>query len=202
MLQRRAILAIFTPIAVLSLSLPGATRGGEMYIDAWPCWCDGSTIPQSWNLFPVSYAASTFGDCQLVSVAFRLQGVPDDPALMRRFDPLIPGSVIGDPFGDGAIIQNLVPVPGNTPVGYIMLFVSTALAPQVWSVEAHRGIAGFTTPVATFEDAPSTWVAQTGHSTMIGNANPNCTACAQLPQVYCPFAVEPSTWSVIKRIYQ
>jgi hypothetical protein len=196
MLHRQALLATIT---MVSLSLPRPGLGGELYIEGYPCWCDGATVPQAWNLFPVVYAPSQFGECDIVSAAFRLEGVPDDPALMRRFDPVVPGGLTGDPFGEGAIVRGLV---YEGPVGYVYLYITTPLAPQVWSVEAHQGLPGVTSPVAAFESAPGSWVAQTGHSTMFGNATPQCDACTQLPQTTCPFAVEPRTWSMIKRIYQ
>jgi hypothetical protein len=198
MLHRRAFLAT---IAIVSLWLPWPVLGGALYVQGSPCWCNGATIPQAWNTFPVAFAASELGECELVSVAFRIQGVPDDPALMRRFEPLVPGGLTGDPFGEGAIVQGLVPYPGDYPFGYITLYITTPLAPQVWSVEAPHGLAGVTTPVASFESAPGTWVAQAGYSTTIGNVNPQCDGCAQLPAV-CPQAVEPGTWSMIKRLYQ
>lgn len=191
--------AFFAMITTISLSLARSVLGGVLYIQGSPCWCDAATVPQAWNVFPVVYAPSESGECDIVSAAFRLEGVPDDPALMRRFDPVMPSGLTGDPFGVGAIVRGLV---YEGPVGYVWLYIATPLAPQVWSVEAHQGLTGVTSPVAAFESAPDAWVAQTGYSTMVGNASPQCDACANLPLIACPFAVEPGTWSMIKRIYQ
>jgi hypothetical protein len=105
-------------------------------------------------------------------------------------------------FGDGVIVDGLLPLPGNTDVGYIWIFVTAPFTPQQWSILPHRGIAGSSSAVAEFESSLGTWWPQDAFSSWIGRANPDCGSCPQLPLQGCPFAVEPGTWSAVKRTYQ
>jgi hypothetical protein len=96
------------------------------------CWCDAPPPIYLYDGFPVIYWPATRGECDVVSVAFRIEGVPGDPALERRFEMAQAGSVTGDPLGDGAIVQGLV---YERIIGFIRLSVTAPLAPQVWSVQ-------------------------------------------------------------------
>lgn|SRR5262245_14246986 len=203
MRTRRAIHALAI-ISIAALTLPQVAPAGTFYIHhtSRSCWCDGTVVPQGWNVFSLVYAPAAFGECTFVRAAFRIQGVPDDPALMRRFDPLFPSmTVTGDPFGEGAIVEDFVAVPGDTDVGSISIYVANSLAPQAWSVEAHQGMQGTTSPVAQFEGA-AVWVPQSGRSTVVGDTSNPCDSCEPLGPLGCPFAIEPQVWSVVKRLYR
>src|SRR5262245_34500815 len=175
MLHPRAFLAV---IIIASLALPRTVSAGHLFIQGYyqgsHCWCEAAPYTQGWNWFPVVYVASEARECPAVSVAFRIEGVPDDPALMRRFQALGTGSS-GDPFGEGIIVHGYGLV--LTEVGSIGLYITTPLAPQVWSVEAPRGMPGVTSPVTELDGAPGVWEAEIGHATKIGSANPQCDAC-------------------------
>jgi hypothetical protein len=200
--HRRAIVVV---LVMTSLVLPQDAPAGALYIDAGgggygnPCWCD-ALPPITPYGFPVIYSPATRGECDVVSVAFRIEGVPGDPALERRFEMAQAGWVTGDPFGDGAIVQGLM---YEGIIGWIRLSLTTPLLPQVWSVQPHRGIPGVTAAVAAFEgELAGPWMAQAAYSSRLSSTNPQCDACAVLnPWPECPFAVEPGTWSMIKRIY-
>jgi hypothetical protein len=139
-------------------------------------------------------------DCDIANVGFRIEGVPDDPAFQRRFEPF--GFMTGDPFGDGCAIYDLIGAPGDLLLGAIWLYVASPLPSQVWSIQAHRHIPGTTTPVAQFESAPGVWKPEASLALNVASANPNCAACIPIPALQCPFAIEPGTWSGVKSIYR
>jgi hypothetical protein len=152
-----------------------------------------------WNLFPVYYIPSSQSDCAgPLRAALRIVGVPDDPSLQRRFEPV--GHISGDVFGDGAIVSGLAPQPGELQIGTIMLYLTEPLPTQVWSLEAPIGIDGLSSAAVDFDDNPGVWVPQPTHSLTVGTPPSECDTCPY-PFVGCPFAVESSTWSMIKQLY-
>jgi len=193
------LLAIHTTWSLTALAV-----AGTFWIQSSdaPCRCDGTVNPDLYHFkqFVVMYTPSGLQDCAVMHAAFRIQGVPDDPALLRRFVPTTSElTVTGDVFGEGAIVDM-----GQLPpaaVGYISLFVEKPLDPHLWSIEAHQGLEGVTTPVADFLGAPGVWVPQTGLSTLVG-APGSCDACAQFAHQYCPFAVQATPWSGVKALYR
>lgn len=197
-------LSVLAACAILALQLPQAAVGGSFYIRGpGSCWCNGTIQPQAWNHFTVAYAPGGPEECDFARAAFRIEGVPDDPALQRRFEPVFASiTVTGDVFGDGAILDDFVGLPGDTDVGYIWIYAPTALAPQGWSVAAHRGIAGMGWPAADFERAPGVWVPQWSYPIVIGSSTTSCEACGWQPAPRCPFAVETRAWSTIKLMYR
>jgi hypothetical protein len=198
-MRSRQAVHVLAALLLAALVLPNVARAGTFAIFAnGACPCDGTLVPQEWNLFTVYYDAAGQEECTFLRAGFRIQGVPDDPALMRRFDPQIP--MAGDPFGQGVILGDFWAAPGDTPVGFIWIYAAMPLAPHVWSVEAHQGISGTAAPVAAFEEAPSVWVEQIAVSLVVGQSMP-CSGC---PPYFldCPFAVEPSAWSAVKRLYR
>lgn len=199
---KRAHLDLAT-VSIAVLLMPQCVAGGTFYIGRGigSCWCDGSIVSEAWNVFEVIYAPGGPRECEFARAAFRIDGVPDDPALMRRFEPRLPGIMTGDPFREGAIFDNFVPLPGDTEVGSIYIYAPPSLVPHFWSVEAPLGIEGVTSPVADFESAPGVWVPQWGRSILIGMGTP-CDACGWQPEPRCPMAVESTAWTTIKVLYR
>jgi hypothetical protein len=203
-LQRHLRPFAMTTISVLALVHPQTAMGGTFFIyaNSINCWCSAPTAPQ-WNVFNVAYMPATQDECTFARAAFRIAGVPNDPTMMRRFEPIFSSiNVVGDPFGAGAVFDNFVPLPGNTDIGYIYLYNPGGLPLQAWSIEAHQGMTGVTTPVAQFEGAIGTWVPQSGRLIVVGDAAAPCSGCEPFGGAACPFAVEPGTWSLVKTLYR
>jgi hypothetical protein len=203
---RTLALCAIVVIATAWASWPGTSLAGAFHIQGSRCWCEGNTYPQAWNVFPVWFVVGDRSECEdavsLVGAAFRIAGVPDDPALMRRFDPEANLPMTGDAFGEGVIFHNLDALPGETIVGYIWVYVTTPLSGQTWSIEAHQGIDGVTTPVAEFANTRGTWTPQPGYSLEIGENPSVCDMCVPPIGHECPFAIEPASWSAVKRLYK
>lgn len=194
-----------TVFTLAVLLLPASVCGGAFYIDGQgiDCWCDARIHPRAWNTFPVWFVPADEAECsELVGAAFRIEGVSDDPALMRRFEHIGVGTMAGDVFADGAVFRNLDPLPGETIIGWITLYVTESLDTQVWSVEAHRGIEGTDSPVVEFGSARGEWLPQPGHSIEVASTQSQCATCEDPRLHSCPFAVAPRTWSNVKRVYQ
>src|SRR5262245_3529986 len=100
MSRARGLIAIMTAIACIAL--PRTVLAGAFYIQGQRCWCEGNTVPGHWNVFPVWFVVNDRSECDdavsIVGAAFRIAGVPDDPALMRRFEAEAFVPMTGDAF--------------------------------------------------------------------------------------------------------
>ena len=199
MLREYVLYLLILTLFVLAPQQASATNGA-FYIEGNRCWCATTTYLNDWNAFPVSYVPNSQSDCaNPLQAAFRIVGVPDDPALQRRFEPWAP--MEGDVFGEGARFTSLGPHPGELTLGTIRVYLTEPLPTQVWSIEAHQGIQGVITPVMEFDSPPGIWTPQAGHSLTIGTPAEACDSCLP-PYAGCPFAVEEAIWSTIKQLYQ
>jgi hypothetical protein len=205
-MSRSYTLGAVALIAAAWIASPRTVLAGAFYIQGSRCWCEGYTYPQAWTTFPVWFVVDDQSECDdsvsLVGAAFRIEGLPSEPAVMRRFDPEANLDMTGDAFGDGVVFHNLDALPAETIVGYISVYATTSLGDQVWSIEAHRGVEGATTPVAEFADARGTWIPQPGHSLAIGSNPALCETCVAPVFHDCPFAVEATGWSTVKLLYK
>jgi len=196
---------ILTPsgvaLAVLLSTLltgPATAADGAFYISGNYCLCATEPDLDDWNLFPVYYIPTTQSDCaDPLRAALRIVGVPDDPALQRRFDAV--GSMSGDIFGEGAIISDLGPHPGELMIGSIWVYLTAPLATQEWTIEAPIG-SGLASAAIDFATDPGVFVPQATHSLVVGIPSTECATCPY-PMAGCPFAVEASTWSLIKQLF-
>lgn len=199
-MQAQRTICVFVLFAMAIIPLPAVATGGAFYIEG-RCWCDPSTFADGENVFAVWYIPDSENDCaEPLQAAFRIAGVPDDAAMGRTFDSVgIPMS--GDVFGEGARFTALEPYPGELILGIIRINLTAPLPQQVWSIEAHQGIEGVTSPVMEFNSNRGTWIPQPGRSLTIDGEGLPCQPCA-FPFVGCPFAVESKPWSLVKQLYQ